>query len=80
MVTDSWSSTCLTVVARFDAPSLRPPFGKHHLAAGEVCSKVHGNILGHDALTFVGTSPRQVASGPPTLQHLETAPANRMPL
>jgi hypothetical protein len=27
MVTYSWSSTGVTVVARFHAPSLRPPFG-----------------------------------------------------
>jgi hypothetical protein len=27
MVTESWSSTRVTVVARVDAPSLRPPFG-----------------------------------------------------
>jgi len=27
MVTDSWASTSVTVVARFNAPSLRTPFG-----------------------------------------------------
>lgn len=45
----------------------RPPrlaTRKHDLAAGEVCSKLHGKLLGHDALTLIERSPRQVASGP----------------